>query len=324
MRSPSRVHVAALVLLIPTWSGNGGGNNLRERVVKENSARRNRGRRAFCVKGSGWDPRFESSRRVPRPRPRAGCAGLRKLRSFPDEEMVNLLRTRRFGTRTAPNPSVDTLLHAFRRNAFIGTTRTRRTRILRCEPARPRRADPRGAGKRWWCCRNFLPGFRLAKLAAECFEGKRERRRLLLLKHGRSRSQGFAHEHSGPSTPSRTRVERFLDARLRGPSPQRRGRRRRCKARIARSVPSLPPARLSQLHPISRTPNILEHRATPELLGVDCRSRVRLSPNPLGPLTPDHVVRPTAQHLSIDHPFLDVSKRLRGQVAPPRSSPSAR
>ena len=95
-----------------------GGGNTSVKLARENLL----GDRvdALCVKGSGWD--LDSIE--PEGFPALDLAWLRKLRkleALSDEEMVNQLRTHLFDA-SAPNPSVETLLHAFLPHAFIDHT----------------------------------------------------------------------------------------------------------------------------------------------------------------------------------------------------------
>ena len=95
-----------------------GGGNTSVKVTKETLL----GDRveALCVKGSGWD--LDSIEPQGLPALDVGyLRRLRKLESLSDEEMVNQLRTHLFDA-TAPNPSVETLLHAFLPHVFIDHT----------------------------------------------------------------------------------------------------------------------------------------------------------------------------------------------------------
>src|SRR5207237_8230604 len=75
---------------------------------------------ALFINGSGWD----LDAIEPPGLPPVDLTHLRRLRALPalsDEEMVNQLRTHLFDA-SAPNPSVETLLHAFLPHAFIDHT----------------------------------------------------------------------------------------------------------------------------------------------------------------------------------------------------------
>src|SRR6266436_6337880 len=83
----------------------------------------------------------------------------------------------------APNPSVETLLHAFLPHTFIDHTHADAVLALTNQP------DGAGLirealGDRVVVVPYVMPGFRLAKLAAEMFEGKPDAEGMVLLKHG--------------------------------------------------------------------------------------------------------------------------------------------
>src|SRR5512145_3206439 len=74
----------------------------------------------LCVKGSGWD----MGSIEPAGLPAVKLAPLRKLRrldTLADEDMVNFQRLNLLDSR-APNPSVETLLHAFLPHTFVDHT----------------------------------------------------------------------------------------------------------------------------------------------------------------------------------------------------------
>jgi rhamnose utilization protein RhaD (predicted bifunctional aldolase and dehydrogenase) len=109
----------------------------------------------LCVKGSGWD----MGTIEPAGLPAVKLAPLRRLRvrdRLSDEEMVNFQRVNLLDA-SAPNPSVETLLHAFPIAEVPGAMRLpARMPAMRCLslPARigrgPYAAPPwRGAALRW-------------------------------------------------------------------------------------------------------------------------------------------------------------------------------
>ena len=74
----------------------------------------------LCVKGSGWD----MGNIEPTGLPAVRLAPLRRLRALAklsDEDMVNYQRTNLLDS-SAPNPSVETLLHAFLPHKFVDHT----------------------------------------------------------------------------------------------------------------------------------------------------------------------------------------------------------
>src|ERR687887_53344 len=112
-----RVYSSHLIGADPDLVLHGGGNtSLKGELTTLLGDRRE----ALWVKGSGSD----LDRIEPGGFPALDLAYLRRLRgleSLADEEMVNQLRTHLFDA-SAPNPSVETLLHAFLPHAFIDHT----------------------------------------------------------------------------------------------------------------------------------------------------------------------------------------------------------
>ena len=135
----------------------------------------------LCVKGSGWDMASIEPAGLPAVR----LAPLRELRAFEtlsDEEMVNLQRLNLLDSG-APNPSVETLLHAFLPHKFVDHTHA--TAIL----AITDQAD--GAercaalyGDRMALVPYIMPGFPLAKAVAGIHDARPDIEGLVLLKHG--------------------------------------------------------------------------------------------------------------------------------------------
>ena len=289
-----------------------GGGNTSVKVGRENLL----GDRvdALCVKGSGWD--LDSIE--PEGFPALDLAWLRRLRkleALSDEEMVNQLRTHLFDA-SAPNPSVETLLHAFLPHAFIDHTHADAILALTNQPDGAE--SIRGAlGDRVLVVPYVMPGFRLAKLAAEIFEGKPDAEGMVLLKHGLFTFAADARTSYDRTVEYVDRAEGFLRSRL----------RTRPAAASRSSDASAALARMAQIGPVLRgllaapsgNPDqphrrvILEHRATAEILALlDAPQCASLAAR--GPLTPDHVIRTKAHHLFIAEPALQDADVLRRQL----------
>ncbi len=135
----------------------------------------------LCVKGSGWD----MANIEPPGLPAVRLAPLRKLRqrdTLPDEEMVRVQRANLLDPG-APNPSVETLLHAFLPHKFIDHTHATAVLSLADQPdAAERCADL--YGPRVGVVPYIMPGFLLAKKAAEVLEADPDVEGLVLIKHG--------------------------------------------------------------------------------------------------------------------------------------------
>ena len=136
---------------------------------------------ALCVKGSGWD----MASIEPAGMPAVRLAALRKLRSrsaMPDDEMVRLQRAALIDPQS-PNPSVETLLHAFVPHKFVDHTHA--TAVLSLiDQAESEALCAETFGHRLGFVPYVMPGFALAKKAAEIFEKAPAVEGLILDKHG--------------------------------------------------------------------------------------------------------------------------------------------
>jgi rhamnose utilization protein RhaD (predicted bifunctional aldolase and dehydrogenase)/NAD(P)-dependent dehydrogenase (short-subunit alcohol dehydrogenase family) len=107
---------------------------------------------------------------------------LRKLGALSDEAMVNAQRLNLLES-TAPNPSVETLLHAFLPHKFVDHTHATSVLSLVDQPDGEALAREVYDG-RMGIVPYIAPGFGLAKAAAEVFEQKPDVEGLILHKHG--------------------------------------------------------------------------------------------------------------------------------------------
>ncbi len=135
----------------------------------------------LCVKGSGWD----MGNIEPAGLPAVRMDVLRRLRSLDtlsDEDMVAIQRTALIDP-ASPNPSVETLLHAFLPHKFIDHTHSTAVLALTDQPdGEAICADV--YGERAALVPYVMPGFGLAKLAAEVQANHPDVEGLILLKHG--------------------------------------------------------------------------------------------------------------------------------------------
>jgi len=135
----------------------------------------------LCVKGSGWDMANIEPAGLPAVR-LAPLLRLRARESLSDEEMVRHQRAYLLDPGS-PNPSVETLLHAFLPHKFIDHTHSTAVLSLADQPEAAKLcAEVFGA--RMGQVPYVMPGFALAKAAAEIFENDPTVEGLILLKHG--------------------------------------------------------------------------------------------------------------------------------------------
>jgi rhamnose utilization protein RhaD (predicted bifunctional aldolase and dehydrogenase)/NAD(P)-dependent dehydrogenase (short-subunit alcohol dehydrogenase family) len=135
----------------------------------------------LCVKGSGWDMGHIEPAGLPAVRMDT-LRRLRALDALSDEDMVAIQRTALIDPG-APNPSVETLLHAFLPHKFIDHTHSTAVLALTDQPD-GEAVCAEVFGDRVGYVPYEMPGFGLAKLAAEVFEKAPNVEGLVLLKHG--------------------------------------------------------------------------------------------------------------------------------------------
>jgi rhamnulose-1-phosphate aldolase/alcohol dehydrogenase len=135
----------------------------------------------LCVKGSGWDMGNIEPQGLPAVR-LAELRRLRRLNTLSDEDMVNFQRINLLDS-TAPNPSVETLLHAFLPHKFIDHTHSTAVLALTDQPDGESVAREI-YGKRVAYVPYFIPGFTLAKAVADVFDANPDVEGLVLPRHG--------------------------------------------------------------------------------------------------------------------------------------------
>src|SRR4051794_27574811 len=135
----------------------------------------------LCVKGSGWDMGSIEPAGLPAVR-LAPLLQLRAREKLSDEEMVRLQRANLIDP-AAPNPSVEALLHAFIPHKFVDHTHS--TAVLALTDQPDGEALCREVfGARVGYVPYVMPGFGLAKAAAEVFDADSSVEGLILVKHG--------------------------------------------------------------------------------------------------------------------------------------------
>src|SRR5580698_4245922 len=135
----------------------------------------------LCVKGSGWDMGAIEPQGLPAVR-LAPLRRLRALAKLSDEDMVNFQRINLLDS-TAPNPSVETLLHAFLPHKFIDHTHS--TAVLALTDQPDGEAVVREVyGDRVAYVPYTIPGFALAKSVADVFDKNPDVEGLILPRHG--------------------------------------------------------------------------------------------------------------------------------------------
>ena len=173
-----RVYTTRLLGSDPRLVLHGGGNTSVKTTVTDKLGD---GADVLCVKGSGWDMGHIEPAGLPAVRMEI----LRRLQAFEvlsDEDMVSIQRAALIDP-AAPNPSVETLLHAFLPHKFIDHTHSTAVLALTDQPDGETVCGD-VYGDRAALVPYVMPGFGLAKLAAEVQAANPGVEGLILLKHG--------------------------------------------------------------------------------------------------------------------------------------------
>ena len=173
-----RTYTARLLGQVPRLVMHGGGNTSVKITLPDLFGEPVR---VLCVKGSGRN----LATIEPDGHPAVRLEPLHRLRalaSLSDEDMVNAQRQNLLDTG-APNPSVETLLHAYLPHKFVDHTHSVTSTAIAALP--DMEAASRAIyGRRVACVPYIMPGFQLAKVAADIFERDPSVEGLLLAKHG--------------------------------------------------------------------------------------------------------------------------------------------
>jgi rhamnulose-1-phosphate aldolase/alcohol dehydrogenase len=135
----------------------------------------------LCVKGSGWDMGVIEPAGLPAVK-LVPLVKARKLDTLSDEDMVALQRANLIDP-ASPNPSVETLLHAFLPHKFVDHTHS--TAVLAIvDQEDSEKLSRKVFGPRMGFVPYIKPGFDLAKAAAEIYDQDPNVEGLILDKHG--------------------------------------------------------------------------------------------------------------------------------------------
>lgn len=290
-----RTYTTRLLGADPRLVIHGGGNTSVKTVMATLTGERVE---VLCVKGSGWDMASIEPAGLPAVRLDA-LRPLAALEALGDEDMVSAQRGALLDAN-APNPSVETLLHAFLPHKYIDHTHANPVLALTDQPDAAALCEE-VYGATMALVPYVMPGFALAKRAMEIFREQPGVDGMILLRHGI-----FTFGES-----AREAYERMIDkVTLAEQRIARAGRTTLAGVAMHRKKPkSFSPVRLPQqvapaatVAPILRglaaeRPNagkvrrwILAFRTSPQILEfVDGSELGRYARQ--GTATPDHVIR---------------------------------
>ncbi len=135
----------------------------------------------LCVKGSGWDMAEIEPAGLPAVRLEP-LQQLQKLDKLSDEDMVGFQRSNLLD-QASPNPSVETLLHAFLPHKFIDHAHANAVLAISDQP-NGQQICREVYGDEMAIVPYVMPGFALSKLASEVYAAHRQVKGLILHQHG--------------------------------------------------------------------------------------------------------------------------------------------
>jgi rhamnose utilization protein RhaD (predicted bifunctional aldolase and dehydrogenase)/NAD(P)-dependent dehydrogenase (short-subunit alcohol dehydrogenase family) len=253
----------------------------------------------LCVKGSGWDMGTIEAPGLPAVR-LAPLKELTGLQALSDEDMVNVQRCNLLDSKS-PNPSVETLLHAFLPHKFIDHTHSNAVLALTDQPDGEALARD-VYGKRAALVPYIMPGFALARKADEVSRANPDVEGLILLKHGIFSMGATAEEAYVRMIDLVTLAEKRLAKATRkifaGASLPTKIATAADVAPILRGLIALP-AKEGGREAAQRF--VFEFRTSPEILAyVGGKEIDRYSQQ--GPVTPDHAIRTKGVPLVVPAP----------------------
>ena len=299
-----RVYTTRLLGGEPRLVLHGGGNTsvkTRMRDLSGNDAE------VLCVKGSGWDMGSIEPAGLPAVR-LAPLLGLLKLGALSDEDMVNVQRGNLIDSGS-PNPSVETLLHAFIPRAYIDHTHSNAVLALTDQPDGEALCREVFGAKMGYVP-YIMPGFALAKKAAEIYRKNPDVEGLILLKHGIFTFGATAKEAYGRMirhvTAAEARIRRACAREAHDKSGHKIFAARALPKKIAPVAEVAPILRGLLAIPVNPARRewkrlVLDFRTGPAVRAfVDGRDLARYGR--AGTATPDHVIRTKQKPLIVPAP----------------------
>jgi rhamnose utilization protein RhaD (predicted bifunctional aldolase and dehydrogenase)/NAD(P)-dependent dehydrogenase (short-subunit alcohol dehydrogenase family) len=290
-----RTYTTRLLGGVPELVLHGGGNTSVKTTMKDTLGE---DVEVLCVKGSGWDMGVIEPPGLPAVRLEP-LRKLYKLDRLSDEDMVNFQRLNLLDA-SAPNPSVETLFHAFLPHKFIDHTHANAVLAV-SDQANGEDLLREVYNGRCAVVEYVMPGFSLAKMASEAQKKMPKAEGLVLHKHGIFTWGDTAEEAYHRMIEFVSLAEQRLAKGRRnvfapGALPAK-------KAEVAEIAPILRGLTAIPVDPVDGVYKrwVLEFRTSPEILNfVNGADVARYSQ--AGVITPDHVIRTKHRPLLVPAP----------------------
>ncbi len=173
-----RVYTSRLIGGNPELVAHGGGNTSVKTILPDFLGEETE---VLCVKGSGWDLGNIEPQGLPAVR-MAQLSAVRSRDTLSDEDMVAFQRSNLLDP-TAPNPSIETLLHAYLPHKFVDHSHATAILSLVDQPDGMALVQ-KVLGSKIAVVPYVMAGFQLAKVTADVFEANPEVEGIVLHKHG--------------------------------------------------------------------------------------------------------------------------------------------
>jgi rhamnose utilization protein RhaD (predicted bifunctional aldolase and dehydrogenase)/NAD(P)-dependent dehydrogenase (short-subunit alcohol dehydrogenase family) len=300
-----RVYTSRLIGADPSLVLHGGGNT----SVKSRTFNKvNEEVDVLYVKGSGWD----LDTLEPPGLPGVLLDHLQKLRSLDrlsDEDMVNEQRTHLLDA-SSPNPSVETLLHAFLPHKFIDHSHADASLIIANQPDAEKICKDI-FGDRIATVSYIMPGFALAKASAEVYEKNPHVGGLLLINHGLFTFGDTAKESYDLHIDAVTLLEEYIQKSTLKPLTPLQGPA--LKAGEETLMKALAPVLRGLYKEQSGKDWVLHHRTDAEAKAF-ASSKECEAWSQIGTATPDHVIRTKQKPLLLNLQQWQDPDKLREEV----------
>jgi len=259
------------------------------------------------VKGSGWD----LDTLEPPGLPGVQLDYLRRLRKLPalsDEAMVNAQRTHLLDA-SSPNPSVETLLHAFLPHKFVDHSHADAILVIANQP-HAEKICQEIYGDELGVVPYIMPGFDLAKAAAEAYEKNPGVVGLILINHGLFTFGGTAKESYDAHIKAVTQAETFIKNQPRQPLTPANDSGPVNEAGILQAIAPV----LRGLYRERAGGWWLVHHRESAPAREFASSKECKTWSQIGTATPDHVIRTKQKPLLLNPQHLDDPERLRSEL----------
>ncbi len=299
-----RVYTSRLIGKNPALVLHGGGNTSVKSVATNKVGEKVN---TLYVKGSGWD----LDTLLPPGLPGVTLDHLIKLRnldSLSDEDMVNEQRTHLLDA-SSPNPSVETLLHAFLPHKFIDHSHADSSLVLANQP-NAEELCKEIYGDTIGVVPYIMPGFDLAKASAEIYEKDPKVKGLLLVNHGLFTFGDTAKESYDRHIEAVTQAEEYIASKpLKAFTPLQNA----TNLSPNEILQSIGPKLRGLFEERSGTSWLVHYRED-EVLREFASSEECATWSQIGTVTPDHVIRTKQKPLLLNLQSLGDPEALRAEI----------